>query len=71
MGLRYPKPFPRIPADLKNAMEIGGLFERFRALAPSHRRKYLEWLIDAKKPETRKTRVLRIIKALRSVKDRS
>ncbi len=28
--------------------------ERFEKLSPSHQREYIEWIGDAKKPETRK-----------------
>jgi uncharacterized protein YdeI (YjbR/CyaY-like superfamily) len=46
-----------LPADIQAALsrdrDVGQIFDR---LAPSHRREYLRWVLDAKKPETRARR---------------
>lgn len=53
-----PRPVPAMPADLAEALgakaELRG---RFDALAPGQRREFLEWVLQAKKPETRARRV--------------
>ena len=52
------KPVPAMPADLAEALAAkGDTRGRFDALAPSHRREFLEWVLDAKRPETRAKRV--------------
>ncbi len=38
--------------------------ERLEKLSPSHQREYIEWIGDAKKPETRKRRARRAIEML-------
>jgi uncharacterized protein YdeI (YjbR/CyaY-like superfamily) len=38
--------------------------ERFRELAPSYRRLYIRWILDAKKEETRKRRIAEVVKVL-------
>jgi uncharacterized protein YdeI (YjbR/CyaY-like superfamily) len=47
-----------IPVDLERALKrVKGAWAGFKALAPSHRRTYLAWVADAKRPETRKRRM--------------
>jgi uncharacterized protein YdeI (YjbR/CyaY-like superfamily) len=41
-----------------------GVWENFNRLAPSHRRNYIRWITDAKKPETRERRLRAAIKLL-------
>ncbi len=65
LGLRVPKPFPKMPQEVRNALIAVQLLERFRALAPSHRRDYLEWIREAKKPATRDKRIRKVIHQLR------
>lgn len=49
---------PRAPADLvaalKRCKSAAATWEKFR---PSHRREYIEWLTEAKRPETRDRRL--------------
>ena len=55
---KAPKPEIAMPDDL--ATELArhpGARERFDGWAPSHRREYLEWIVDAKRPETRAKRI--------------
>jgi uncharacterized protein YdeI (YjbR/CyaY-like superfamily) len=42
--------------------------ERFKALAPSYRRIYVRWILDAKKEETRKRRIAEVVKVVRAGK---
>ncbi len=53
-----------VPAYLKKAMNAR---ERaiFDALAYSHRKEYVEWVADAKKPETRARRIAKVLDVLR------
>ena len=49
---------PVIPDDVAAALAaVPTADEAFRALPPSHRREYLDWIAEAKKPETRRTRI--------------
>lgn len=51
---------PEIPVPNDFAAELAkaqGARERFDSWAPSHRREYLEWIVDAKRPETRAKRI--------------
>lgn len=43
----------------------------FEAFAPSHRREYLEWIVEAKKPETRQRRLAQAIEWLAQGKSRN
>jgi uncharacterized protein YdeI (YjbR/CyaY-like superfamily) len=65
------KPFPRtgnamtIPPDLKKALASNSDAKlAFEKLPPSHRKEYLTWLADAKKPETLQRRIEKIIPML-------
>ncbi len=51
---------PEIPMPDDFAAELAktaGARERFDHWAPSHRREYLEWIVEAKRPETRAKRI--------------
>ncbi len=55
---RTPRPAPRVPADLRRALAGAARARRgYEALSPSGRREYVEWLEDAKRPETRARRL--------------
>ncbi|QKV79087.1 YdeI/OmpD-associated family protein [Amycolatopsis sp. Hca4] len=55
-----------LPAELADALaaapDAAVLFE---ALPPSHRREYVQWVAEAKKPETRVSRAGKAITRLR------
>ena len=54
-----------IPDDLAAALEAHPTaMGSYRDLAPSHRREYLEWIDEAKRPETRRRRIDRTIRML-------
>lgn len=51
-----------IPADVKNALEENPTAKRqFERFAPSHRKRYVEWITSAKREETRTVRVAKAI----------
>lgn len=45
------------PEDLEAALNRIGALERFDAMSPSCRREYVEWIVGAKRPETRTKRI--------------
>lgn len=58
-----------LPGELADALgaapDAAALFE---ALPPSHRREYVQWVAEAKKPETRVSRAEKTIARLRAAK---
>lgn len=50
---------PETPDDVKKA--LGTHVKQFEELAPSTKRVYLYWILDAKRPETRKRRVEKLV----------
>jgi hypothetical protein len=55
----------RTPDDLAAALEQAGLAERFAGLSFTHRREYVTWVDEAKKPETRARRIDQAVERLR------
>lgn len=53
-----------VPADLVEALTAAALRERFDGLSSSHRREYVSWIDEAKRPETRARRVRQTIERL-------
>ena len=54
-----------IPRFVKQALMANAkAWENFRSLAPSHRKNYLRWIMDAKKEETRKRRLREAVSRL-------
>ena len=53
------------PPDLAAALAADGAARTtFEALAPSHRKEWVRWIEEAKKPETRTRRLARTVEAL-------
>jgi uncharacterized protein YdeI (YjbR/CyaY-like superfamily) len=53
------------PQDLQQALEaFPEALANFTRLPPSHRRRYLAWINDAKRPETRARRVAEAVQML-------
>ncbi len=46
-----------VPPELAEALVVAGLRERFDAMPPSHRREYTRWISEAKKEDTRRSRI--------------
>jgi hypothetical protein len=59
---RKPRPAPRPPKAFLDALRRrAGALARFQALRPSHRREYVEWIAEARRPETRARRVAQAV----------
>ncbi len=55
---RTPRPVPKMPADFGTALAKNTKAKKnFEAFPPSHKREYLEWILDAKRDETRQRRL--------------
>jgi len=56
------RPAPRMPADLAAALRGNPrAAETYSAFSPSHKREYIEWISEAKRPETRARRVAQTV----------
>jgi hypothetical protein len=56
---------PEMPADLRQALDANAQASIFfEKLAPSHKKEYIRWIVDAKREETRVSRVLKAIEKL-------
>ena len=65
------KPLP-MPADLSAALKKNAKAAKvFKDFSPSPRREYIEWITEAKRPETRQKRVATTIRWLASGKRRN
>jgi len=66
------KPEIPIPNDFATALAIASPAKRcFEQFSPGHRREYLEWIVDAKKAETREKRINQAIVWLSEGKKRN
>jgi uncharacterized protein YdeI (YjbR/CyaY-like superfamily) len=62
-----PRPVPPLPPDLAAALASDRKAKAaFDALAPSHRREYIEWITEAKRDATRATRIAKTLELLRA-----
>ena len=65
------KPLPPMPADFAAALRAApAASAQFDAFAPSHRREYLDWITEAKRPDTRARRIAQAIEWLGEGKSR-
>jgi uncharacterized protein YdeI (YjbR/CyaY-like superfamily) len=56
-----------IPDDLMAALSADpSVLDAFTALAPSHRKEYVRWVTEAKKPETRANRLAKTVEMVRA-----
>jgi uncharacterized protein YdeI (YjbR/CyaY-like superfamily) len=53
-----------IPQDLADALKRAGLDAFFADCTGAHRSEYLKWIAEAKRPETRKSRIAQTIQRL-------
>jgi hypothetical protein len=66
------KPLPAMPDDFALALRASPEAQRvFDAFAPSHRREYLDWILEAKRPETRAKRIGQAVAQLAEGKSRN
>ena len=52
-----------LPRDLAIALKAGGGTEAFRAMSYSHQREHVDSVEEAKRPETRDTRIAKVVRA--------
>jgi hypothetical protein len=66
-----PKPELPLPDDFSAALgsSPGGL-QAFEGFAPSHRREYIDWIVSAKRQETRERRIAQAVKWIAEGKKR-
>lgn len=69
---RGPKPAPETPADLDAALSASaGARANFDAFTASQRREYIEWIVEAKREETRAKRVAQAVEWIADGKTRN
>ena len=57
-----PKPVPAMPDDLVQAFAVNvEAAKHFAAFSPSCRREYLDWVLEAKRAETRAVRIAKVV----------
>jgi hypothetical protein len=67
-----PRPAPKPPADLAAALKKNAkAATTFKNFSPSHRREYIEWITEARQPETRQRRLAQTIEWLAEGKPRN
>ena len=67
-----PKKEPSLPADLAAALKKNqAAAKTFADVSPSHRKEYIEWIIEAKREETRAKRVATTLEWLAEGKSRN
>lgn len=71
-GQAKPKPEIPMPDDLTQALAANPRAKAaFEGFAPSHRREYLEWIVEAKREETRAKRLAQAVEWLTEGKKRN
>lgn len=60
-----PMPSSEMTPETEKALRAGGVLNFFESLALSHKRRYLMWLNDAKRPETKERRLGEVVEALK------
>ena len=69
---RKPRPALPVPDDLAAALQKSAAARKtFEGFSPSHRREYIEWITEAKRPETRAKRLATTLEWLRKGKPRN
>lgn len=53
-----------IPKDLAGALKTAGLAEFFADCTGPHQNEYLQWIAEAKRPETRQKRIAGVVQML-------
>ena len=67
-----PRPAPELPADFARALKASeAAADTFHGFAPSHRREYVEWILEAKRDETRAKRIAQAVEWLAEGKPRN
>ena len=67
-----PRPEAEVPDDLAAALaQVPAALAVWTSFAPSCRRDYVDWVIDAKRPETRERRIAQTVEQVAEGKDRN
>lgn len=53
-----------VPKDFAGALKESGMDDFFAVCTTAHRREYLKWIAEAKRPETRRLRIQKAVKML-------
>ncbi len=70
--LKHPRPELVVPAELQAALDgNAAATATFAGFSPGNRREYVEWVADAKRPETRDRRIAQAIEWLANGKRRN
>jgi uncharacterized protein YdeI (YjbR/CyaY-like superfamily) len=70
--VKAPKSAPEAPAELTQALKANKQAAKvFAAFSPSCQREYIEWIAEAKRPETRDKRVLQAVEWIAEGKQRN
>jgi uncharacterized protein YdeI (YjbR/CyaY-like superfamily) len=65
MGTRGTSRQVQVPDDLRKAVDANrDAREAWERFPPSHRKRYVEWLAEAKKPETRRRRLAQAVEMI-------
>ncbi|GAC1408329.1 MAG: hypothetical protein NVSMB52_21290 [Chloroflexota bacterium] len=54
-----------VPDDLWSALDAVGLTAKFGAMAYTHRKEYARWVTEAKRADTRTTRIVKAVEMIR------
>jgi uncharacterized protein YdeI (YjbR/CyaY-like superfamily) len=66
------RPPPKTPGDFLKALKKNGkAMEVFEGFSPSHKREYVEWIMEAKRAETRERRIGKAIEMLEEGKSQN
>lgn len=67
-----PRPLPDMPTDFAAALKAMPAAQQvYDTFAPSHRREYLEWILEAKREDTRAKRIAQAVEWLAKGKSRN
>jgi uncharacterized protein YdeI (YjbR/CyaY-like superfamily) len=70
--VKAPKPASEAPAEFHDALKRNKkAFKVFEAFSPSCKREYIEWIVDAKRPETREKRIATAVEWIGEGKQRN
>jgi uncharacterized protein YdeI (YjbR/CyaY-like superfamily) len=64
MPRKKPPSTPNIPQDFSDALKSAGLADFFSGCTSAHRREYLQWIAEAKRPDTRAARIAKALKMI-------
>jgi uncharacterized protein YdeI (YjbR/CyaY-like superfamily) len=53
-----------VPRDFASALKAAGLADFFADCTDAHRNEYLKWIAEAKRPETRQSRITKAVQML-------